>query len=482
MTIASSVATLPSVGTKADGSPTIWGLNPVQLHDRFWAARGVEVVRQGERSEIVEGAELFLLTDRRTLAIFRLRDLVGVLSWLNPDLLFVRLSANRSRGYQETVVADEQDRFVCFQRTYEGAEAHLTRVAFTREYDLARMWQAAPSSGEAWRQLRRRVPRERRETARVRGRIYDRSDDQGVAQFVRDLIGFWKTPSATIPRAKWVGPGVWADEGVKLDAGVRFIGPAWVGAGRSLAPHDAVVGPAALWDDPAQRPVIEGLRWHEIEPTEAFNQSARPARLSSIRRAGKRMFDIVFALLVLICTLPIYPIAMLAIFIEDGRPFFFGHCRETIGGREFSCLKFRSMRKDAEEIKKKLMKENIADGPQFFFANDPRLTRVGRVLRAMNIDELPQFINVLKGDMSVVGPRPSPRAENQYCPPWREARLSVRPGITGLWQVKRTRRKGLDFQEWIRYDIEYVENMSFWMDLSIIWQTVVVLTRGGHRQ
>ena len=86
------------------------------------------------------------------------------------------------------------------------------------------------------------------------------------------------------------------------------------------------------------------------------------------------------------------------------------------------------------------------------------------------------------GDMSVVGPRPSPRSENQFCPPWREARLSVQPGITGLWQVKRTRRKGLDFQEWIRYDIQYVENMSFGQDLSIIVQTVKVLLRGVHRQ
>ncbi len=87
----------------------------------------------------------------------------------------------------------------------------------------------------------------------------------------------------------------------------------------------------------------------------------------------------------------------------------------------------------------------------------PRLTRVGRLIRKYNLDELPQFFNVLVGDMSVVGPRPSPRKENQYCPPWREARLSVRPGITGLWQVKRTRRTGSDFQEWIKYDIEYVE-------------------------
>lgn len=115
----------------------------------------------------------------------------------------------------------------------------------------------------------------------------------------------------------------------------------------------------------------------------------------------------------------------------------------------------------------------MADGPQFFMEHDPRLTRIGRFLRMSNLDELPQFFNVLVGHMSIVGPRPSPRSENQYCPPWREARLSVRPGITGLWQVKRSRVQGLDFQEWIRYDIEYVENMSWRLDLWIIAQTVL---------
>src|SRR3974390_1135692 len=97
--------------------PTVGGHKPVQLHDRFWAARGVEVVRQGEPSEIVEGAELFLLTDPRTLTIFRIRDVLNALNWLDPDILFVRLSSNRKRGYHETVVADENDRFVRFQRS-----------------------------------------------------------------------------------------------------------------------------------------------------------------------------------------------------------------------------------------------------------------------------------------------------------------------------------------------------------------------------
>jgi lipopolysaccharide/colanic/teichoic acid biosynthesis glycosyltransferase len=106
------------------------------------------------------------------------------------------------------------------------------------------------------------------------------------------------------------------------------------------------------------------------------------------------------------------------------------------------------------------------------------VTKVGRFLRKTRLDELPQFFNVLRGQMSVVGPRPSPFKENQFCPAWREARLSVRPGITGLWQVKRTREIGLDFQEWIKYDIEYVENASFSLDMMIILRTIVSVIAG----
>jgi lipopolysaccharide/colanic/teichoic acid biosynthesis glycosyltransferase len=184
------------------------------------------------------------------------------------------------------------------------------------------------------------------------------------------------------------------------------------------------------------------------------------------------VFDILFALFAIAITAPLYPLVMLAIWLEDGRPFFFAHRRETLGGSEFSCLKFRSMFRNAEQVKAEYQKKNQADGPQFFIEDDPRHTRVGSFLRKSKLDELPQFFNVLVGHMSVVGPRPSPFVENQFCPVWREARLSVRPGITGLWQLKRTRQKGLDFQEWIKYDLEYVENSSWRLDLWILWRTV----------
>ncbi len=136
------------------------------------------------------------------------------------------------------------------------------------------------------------------------------------------------------------------------------------------------------------------------------------------------------------------------------------------------------MLRDADKLATQLAERNICDGPQFLLRNDPRVTRVGGVLRRFQIDEFPQFWNVLLGQMSIVGPRPSPEEENQYCAPWRDLRLSVRPGITGLWQLKRTRAPGRDFQEWIRYDVEYVRRANFWLDLSLCVQTVWILVLG----
>jgi lipopolysaccharide/colanic/teichoic acid biosynthesis glycosyltransferase len=130
------------------------------------------------------------------------------------------------------------------------------------------------------------------------------------------------------------------------------------------------------------------------------------------------------------------------------------------------------MRTGSDRIQEKLRVVSQVDGPQFKIKNDPRISTVGRFLRDTYIDEIPQFLNVLLGQMSVVGPRPSPEAENTLCPSWRDARLSVRPGITGLWQVCRTRKPEQDFQEWIHYDTEYVRRLSLAMDLSICRRTI----------
>ena len=476
-----ATATAPATavaGGRAVAQPTIWGLTPVQLHDRFWAARGIQVVRQGEASEIVEHAELFLLTDPRTLTLFKSTRIVEHLAWVKPDVVWVRLHDDRERGYGERIVSDSSDRFVRFERIYGGSDSRLARVALTPDRRLAQLWQKAPDVRAGWRGLREETARAHRSIMSLDGKVYDRDRDAEVMQFVRAAVAGWKSPDATIPRVRPASDSVWRDESSVIDQSSTLIGPVWIGAGRRIEAKKSIVGPTILWDDPSSRPKVERLEWLEIEPSLNFERPIKPHGRTGLSLALKRAFDIVFSLAALLLTLPLYPLILLAIWLEDGRPFFFAHKRETLGGRQFGCLKFRSMRKNADAIQRQLAARNAADGPQFFIENDPRITRVGHFLRKTNLDELPQFLNVLLGHMSVVGPRPSPFHENQFCPAWREARLSVRPGLTGLWQVRRTRRQGLDFQEWIKFDIEYVENMSWRLDFRIIAETIRLLARG----
>jgi len=165
---------------------------------------------------------------------------------------------------------------------------------------------------------------------------------------------------------------------------------------------------------------------------------------------------------------------VLALLVKVSSPgaVFFAHKRQGLNGREFYCLKFRSMSQGADRLQAKLRDQNEVDGPQFKIADDPRLTKLGGWLRRYNLDELPQFLNVLFGQMSLVGPRPSPDGENQLCPAWRRTRLSVKPGITGLWQVLRERTgPHSDFQEWIYYDVEYARHRSLWLDFRVLFYT-----------
>ncbi len=185
----------------------------------------------------------------------------------------------------------------------------------------------------------------------------------------------------------------------------------------------------------------------------------------------KRIVDCLTAVIVLVLFAPIMPFIVLAVKLTSPGPIFFKDKRQGLHGKIFNCLKFRTMHLGADKIQDKLRFVSQVDGPQFKMADDPRISAVGRFLRETYLDEIPQFINVLLGQMSVVGPRPSPEPENMLCPFWRDARLSVRPGITGLWQIYRTRQLMKDFQEWIYYDTKYVRNLSLSMDLWICWQT-----------
>lgn len=457
---------------------TLWGFNAQDLHARFWASRGVQVVNPGRASELVPSAELYLLADPRTLALFRLAPILETLAWVHPTIFNIRLADARQSGYRELVVTDHQDRFVKFKREYRGADHRVAHIVLTTDLDIAKMWQNASDVHAARRTLRQNVPRRERYAGKLNARVYNADDRDETDRFIRDLVRDWKRPDATIDGIKRLGARVWADESAEVGKSASFVGPVWIGSGRTVADGVSAVGPSVMWDKPEARPPRGDVRWMDLETLTPPPAILPPVFVPKWSKFAKRAFDVTFSSIALLGSLPLYPIIIAAILLEDGPPIFFSHERETLGGRNFGCIKFRSMRKDAEEIKKRLQGANQADGPQFFMENDPRLTRVGRFLRKYQFDEFPQFWNVLKGDMSLVGPRPSPHKENQYCPGWREARLSVRPGVTGLWQIRRTRVKDTDFQEWIRYDLEYVEKQSFWFDMTIIARTVGMILKG----
>lgn len=191
---------------------------------------------------------------------------------------------------------------------------------------------------------------------------------------------------------------------------------------------------------------------------------------------AKRAMDITFSLAAICCSAPLMVAVAVLVKLTSRGPVLFGHPRQGLNGREFRCLKFRTMCVGADVRQKEFRDRNEVNGPQFKITNDPRLTSVGGWLRRYNLDELPQFFNVLMGQMSIVGPRPSPDAENQYCPAWRRARLAVKPGITGLWQVLRRRAcRDSDFQEWIYYDLEYALHCNLRLDWQLLWHTPIAM-------
>lgn len=194
----------------------------------------------------------------------------------------------------------------------------------------------------------------------------------------------------------------------------------------------------------------------------------------------KRTFDIIFSLFTIILISPVLLIIMLLIVITDphGGPFF---KQKRVGrhGEIFYMYKFRSMVVNAEALKKDLMDQNEADGPAFKIKNDPRITPIGRVLRKFSLDELPQFFNVLKGDMSVVGPRPPLPDEADQFDDYQKLKLVVTPGLTCEWQTTKS-RNDVPFDEWIELDMKYIRTRTVFKDLELIFKTIkLMLNKDG---
>lgn len=203
----------------------------------------------------------------------------------------------------------------------------------------------------------------------------------------------------------------------------------------------------------------------------AVKKEASAPNKSTVYKFIKRTFDIAAAAIGLILCIPVFLVVGAAIKLEDPEgPVIYHQPRIGLNGREFTFYKLRSMYTNADKVKPSLMERNEVDGPVFKMKDDPRVTKVGRFIRRMSIDELPQLWNVLKGDMSLVGPRPLPVEEELACNAYQRQRELVRPGITCYWQI--SSRYDILFDEWIEMDLGYIRDRSVWTDMKIMALTI----------
>ena len=483
----------PSTNERTQTAPKMWGLGAHELHQAYWNTRGVQPVVRGDHGKVPRDAELYLLIEPDQLVIFDIRPIIKRMTWNNAMVTRVRILREGQTRYREHVITDEDGYVDRIERYYRADSLATNRAFVTRSRRIARIWSEASRRAEAWREVRRIAPKYQNVRARLTGDTFDARNIDDHHRLLDTLVTKLVDPSRAIEGIDELVEGVWGRIGIVLPPDLIAIGPIWLGDYHH-ATGDVVVGPKVFADaEPASRDAANA-RPVKLKPATirkiSHIQPHRPASapddhdiqvLPESRFSLKRLFDIVVSGSVLLVFSPLLIIIAIAIIWTDGWPVFFGHLRQTKGGRQFYCWKFRTMYQNAESMVADLADDNVCDGPQVFIENDPRVTKVGAFLRKYHLDELPQFINVLRGDMSIVGPRPSPDKENQICPAWREMRLSVRPGITGLWQVQRTREPGKDFQEWIRYDMEYVRRQSFWFDLKIIFKTAsnIVFSRSN---
>jgi exopolysaccharide biosynthesis polyprenyl glycosylphosphotransferase len=234
--------------------------------------------------------------------------------------------------------------------------------------------------------------------------------------------------------------------------------------------------PASFLVDPHDLALHASVVSLEGKPFIRFEDRPRMPEAIALKHA----FDFVVAALGLVLLAPVFAVVSLAILATMGRPVFFGQERAGLYGRHFRMWKFRTMVRDAEAHRAALEARNEMSGPVFKVTNDPRVTPLGAFLRKTSIDELPQLFNVLLGQMSLVGPRPLPVGEQQQIHGWHRRRLSMRPGITGPWQV--SGRNNIDFEAWMKLDLEYIAQWSPNLDLRILGKTLpAVLLRRGAR-
>ncbi len=474
--------------SRPPSSARLWGLTARQLHDAYWHSRGVQCVVHGQRRRLQRAAEIFLLLEPGQLAVFDIAEFADRLQWHDALVTRVRLADEDEEAYSEQVCFDESGWVQRIERRYRPRVQRSSRVLLTRSRRLAELWLEAADARSAWRRIRRVAHASRVDHWRGSGLSLRDGDAGDERRLIGELVARWTSPGQSIAGLVEREPGVWQTAGDERSApapsegaAVR-IGPLWIGNGAAKPHGRCIVGPRWFEDAPDASNIaartVSVREIAEVELARTVGDDTSPPVQSPLYLFVKRLMDVVFSLAALVLASPLMLLIVALILLEDGRPVFFSHRRQGRGGRAFKCLKFRTMHRDAEGLARALDAYNICDGRQVYIQDDPRVTRVGKLLRESHVDELPQLINVLLGHMSLVGPRPSPDDENQLCPAWRDLRLSVRPGITGLWQLHRTREPGEDFQEWIKYDVQYVQQCGLWTDIAILWKTAWMIVLG----
>jgi lipopolysaccharide/colanic/teichoic acid biosynthesis glycosyltransferase len=453
-----------------------------------------------------------LITNGRFATCINYPLLVKALASVRADVIAVN-AAPDLRAYREGIRTTPNNELVGYRRLYTDSvspmpvpDAWPHHLLVRREaFDLV-LGQALSEDFAALAD-RCRAEGVRMQGMAVAGSVFDLESGEGILAVCRAALKVSADPgSAVRPDPSHAAGGRRADDPISNRS--RIIGPVLLGDGVTVEPGAVIVGPSVLCDHStigrdaivdlsivgAEVSVAPGEvlrnclvaapephRERVVVPTAGGYRQERGGthredafRLwpkSPYARFIKRAADVCAATIVLALFVPVVPVIALAIKLSSPGPVFFRDKRQGLRGELFDCIKFRTMRRGADKMQEKLRFVSEVDGPQFKMADDPRITTVGRFLRETYLDEIPQFFNVLCGQMSVVGPRPSPESENTLCPSWRDARLSVRPGITGLWQIFRTRVAHKDFQEWIQYDMQYVRELSFGLDLWIGWRT-----------
>jgi lipopolysaccharide/colanic/teichoic acid biosynthesis glycosyltransferase/carbonic anhydrase/acetyltransferase-like protein (isoleucine patch superfamily) len=335
------------------------------------------------------------------------------------------------------------------------------------------------------------------------GRAFDLSHEREFLMLTESIVRGMDPESAASSRVASAGQidqsarivgSVVVQSGARIERNATVIGPAVIGAGAIVGsgalvvqsvvnkevriPSGSVVRHRLVSDATHDTPIAQDPPAYDPLAVRGFRSEMRQEKPAArIYASVKLLVESTLATLALIVLSPLLAAVAILIKLESKGPVLFIDRREARGQKTFGCFKFRTMRTGADLLQRQLREQNDVDGPQFKLEKDPRLTRIGRWIRPCSIDELPQLINVMLGQMSLVGPRPSPFRENQTCVPWRDGRLSVRPGITGLWQVCRHNRGDGDFHQWIHYDLLYVQHMSPLVDLKIVLATI--LTLGG---